>query len=102
MVLEPWAAPWAPTAFQRWLMSGPIANQIPAAIRCTASTGADRAIRNVRFFTDRHTRKRGGWIEHWVAKPTRQPSRSLPARWHAIVDFGRGHYGPPPASLLAA
>jgi len=32
----------------------------------------------------------------------RTPIFSLPARWRAIVDFGRGRYGPPPASLLAA
>jgi len=31
----------------------------------------------------------------------RTPIFSLPARWRAIVDFGRGRYGPPPASLLA-
>ena len=30
----------------------------------------------------------------------RTPIFSLPARWRAIVDFGRGRYGPPPASLL--
>jgi GT2 family glycosyltransferase len=32
----------------------------------------------------------------------RTPIFSLPARCRAIVDFGRGHYGPPPAWLLAA
>jgi len=32
----------------------------------------------------------------------RTPIFSLPARCRAIVDFGRGRYGPPPASLLAA
>jgi len=32
----------------------------------------------------------------------RTPIFSLPARWRAIVDFGRGRYGPPPASLPAA
>jgi N-acetylglucosaminyl-diphospho-decaprenol L-rhamnosyltransferase len=32
----------------------------------------------------------------------RTPIFSLPARWRAIVDFGRGHYGPPPDWLLAA
>jgi len=32
----------------------------------------------------------------------RTPIFSLPARWRAIVDFGRGHYGPPPVSLVAA
>jgi len=32
----------------------------------------------------------------------RTPIFSLPARCRAIVDFGLGHYGPPPASLLAA
>jgi hypothetical protein len=32
----------------------------------------------------------------------RTPIFSLPARFRAIVDFGRGRYGPPPASLLAA
>jgi len=32
----------------------------------------------------------------------RTPIFSLPARWRAIVDFGRGRYGPPPASLLPA
>jgi GT2 family glycosyltransferase len=31
----------------------------------------------------------------------RTPIFSLPARCRAIVDFGRGRYGPPPASLLA-
>ncbi len=31
----------------------------------------------------------------------RTPIFSLPARWRAVVDFGRGHYGPPPASLAA-
>jgi GT2 family glycosyltransferase len=32
----------------------------------------------------------------------RTPIFSLPARCRAIVDFGRGRYGPPPASFLAA
>lgn len=32
----------------------------------------------------------------------RTPIFSLPARCRAIVDFGRGRYGPPPASLFAA
>jgi N-acetylglucosaminyl-diphospho-decaprenol L-rhamnosyltransferase len=32
----------------------------------------------------------------------RTPIFSLPARCRAIVDFGLGRYGPPPASLLAA
>jgi len=32
----------------------------------------------------------------------RTPIFSLPARCRAIVDFGRGRYGPPPASLLVA
>jgi len=32
----------------------------------------------------------------------RTPIFSLPARCRAIVDFGRGRYGPPPASLWAA
>jgi GT2 family glycosyltransferase len=32
----------------------------------------------------------------------RTPIFSLPARWRAIVDFGRGRYGPPPGWLAAA
>jgi GT2 family glycosyltransferase len=32
----------------------------------------------------------------------RTPIFSLPARWRAIVDFGRGHYGPPPPSLVVS
>jgi len=32
----------------------------------------------------------------------RTPIFSLPARCRAIVDFGLGRYGPPPAFLLAA
>ena len=36
----------------------------------------------------------------WPARRT--PIFNLPARCRAIVDFGRGRFGPPPASLLAA
>ena len=54
----------------------------PAFIRLTMAVG-DTAMRTL--------------LPRW-----RTPIFSLPARWHAIVDFGRGHYGPPPASLLAA
>jgi GT2 family glycosyltransferase len=34
--------------------------------------------------------------------PRRTPIFSLSARWRAMVDFGRGRYGPPPDWLLAA
>jgi GT2 family glycosyltransferase len=37
-----------------------------------------------------------------VVPKRRTPIFSLRARWRAIVDFGRGRYGPPPAWLLAA
>jgi N-acetylglucosaminyl-diphospho-decaprenol L-rhamnosyltransferase len=37
-----------------------------------------------------------------VMPKRRTPIFSLPARWRAIVDFGRGRYGPPPAWLFAA
>ncbi len=39
-------------------------------------TSARRATRNVRFLSDRQTRKRGGLMLHWVANPMRQPDRS--------------------------
>ena len=32
---------------------------------------------------DRQTRNRDGWIETWVAKPIKQPSRSFP--WAAVT-----------------
>jgi N-acetylglucosaminyl-diphospho-decaprenol L-rhamnosyltransferase len=53
----------------------------PAFIRLTMAVG-DTAVRTL--------------LPRW-----RTPIFSLPARWRAILDFGRGRYGPPPASLAA-
>lgn len=44
--------------------------------RCTVRYAAPRATRYVWFAVDSQTTKRGGSMEHWEAKPTRQPARA--------------------------
>lgn len=51
-----------------------------AGTKWTARALARMATRQVRFLSERQTRKRGGSMLHWVAKPSRQPARSSPAR----------------------
>src|SRR5947208_2870834 len=45
--------------------------------KCTTSVVADEATRNVWFLFESQTMNRPGSIEHWLAKPTRHPARSL-------------------------
>ena len=43
----------------------------------------------------------GDTVLRAVAPRRRTPIFSVPARWRAMVDFGRGRFGPPPRSLAA-